>query len=310
MHRPIYPVLAWNLSLSSHLTLYIRFYLFSPMVELVDPEGCRVPFSKVQADGQYQIMANDNVWDQREVYWGDQKRTIKFKDWKMFWGQIMKWAKRKMYLVNQEGVEVSLLKTKRTKVLRIVDQWDMKARCLTLKWRDQPFTLNFNPAEVPTFWQEFRTKWGIKSQRSGWRYELGHWDGNRWRRTPLFWASPEKEYEVERCNAEHMPTLCFRAEFEGVIHTILSENGCRQWVDRQLRAITHSNWKILTKEGHVLRLSEIWDDDHYILQKDEGRAEIEEQLSITEVLCVFSEQFPSGGRTTSSKDPPPSASNP
>jgi hypothetical protein len=27
-------------------------------------------------------------------------------------------------------------------------------------------------------------------------------------------------------------------------------------------------------------------------------------------LCVFIEQFPSGGRTTSSKDPPPSASNP
>jgi hypothetical protein len=26
--------------------------------------------------------------------------------------------------------------------------------------------------------------------------------------------------------------------------------------------------------------------------------------------CVFIEQFPSGGRTTSSKDPPPSASNP
>jgi hypothetical protein len=252
-------------------------------VMLVDEGGNRVLFSKIEADRQYRMVVDDTVWDQREVQWGDQQRTLKFKDWRMFWGQIMKWAKRKMYLVNQEGVEVDLLKTKRTDTLRIVDQWDVKTRCLTPKWRNQPFTLNFNPAEVPSFWREFRTKWGIKSQRSGWRYELGRWDGSRLVATPLFRASPRKEYEVERCNAEGMPTLCFRVKFGGVIHTILGEHGYRQWVDRQLRAITHTNWRISTKEGRMLMLNEIWDDDDYTLTRADEEVPTEHQISTTEV---------------------------
>jgi hypothetical protein len=100
----------------------------SKPILLVDEEARRAPFSKVQTNGTYRVMIDDTVWDQRTVQWRDQEKKIRFGEPKMFWPQIMKWTHQRMYLTNQEGVEVDLMKTERTDVLKIVERWDVPAR--------------------------------------------------------------------------------------------------------------------------------------------------------------------------------------
>jgi hypothetical protein len=125
---------------------------------LTDEEGRRVPFSKVQSNATYRVMVDDIVWEQRTVQWGDQEKKIKFSEPKMFWGQIMKWTHQRMYLTNQEGVEVDLLKTSRSEVLKVIERWDVRAKRLSVHWRNHSFTLDYEFADPRTIWKQFREK--------------------------------------------------------------------------------------------------------------------------------------------------------
>jgi hypothetical protein len=70
---------------------------------------------------------------------------------------------------------------------------------------------------------------------------------------------------VTRCNRQHQPVITFKVLYKGTEHTILSEDGSREWVDEQLIAHTGEGWKLFTKDGKEVKREQIYDDSVYDL---------------------------------------------